>query len=83
MKKVNTMSGMFNHIQHMVRKGMVDLDDFYNVSYDRNRIVLQGRYSSDKISDYKEFWTFSIDDVNGFVEGQSDIDGVEVKIVLT
>jgi len=74
---------MFGHIKHMVSKGMVDLDDFYNVSYDRNRIVLQGRYSSDKISDYKEFWTFSIDDVNGFVEGQSDIDGVEVKIVLT
>lgn len=83
MKKVNTISGMLNHIQHMVSKGMVDLDDFYNVSYDRNRIVLQGRYSSDKISDYKEFWTFSIDDVNGFVEGQSDIDGVEVKIVFT
>ena len=83
MKKVNTMSGMLNHIQHMVSKGMIDLDDFYNVSYDMNRIVLQGRYSSSKISDYKEFWTFSIDDVNGFVEGQSDIDGVEVKIVLT
>ena len=83
MKKVNTMSGMFGHMQHMVSKGMVDLDDFYNVSYYRNRIVLLGRYSSDKISDYKEFWTFSINDVNGFVEGQLDIDGVEVKIVLT
>ena len=80
---MNTMNGMFGHIQHMVRKGMVDLDDFYNVSYDRDRIVLQGRYSSGKISDYKEFWNFSIDDVNGFVEGDSEIDGVKVNIVFT
>ena len=83
MGTVNTMSAMHNHIQHMVSRGMIDLDDFYNVSYGRYSITLQGKYSPDKVSDYKEFWTFSIDDVNGFVEGQSDIDGVEVKIVLT
>ena len=83
MNTMNTMNGMLNHIQHMVSKGMIDLDDFYNVSYDRNRIVLQGRYSSDKVSDYTEFWSFHVVGVNGFVEGDSEIDGVEVKIVFT
>jgi len=81
--KVNTMSGMFNHIQHMVSKGIVDLDDFYNVSYDSSVITLQGRYSSDKLSDYTEFWSFHIIGCNGFVEDTADIDGVEVKIVFT
>ena len=83
MKTINTMSGMFNHIQHMVSRGMIDLDDFYNVSYDRSGITLQGRYSSDKLSDYTEFWSFNINGCNGFVEGKADIDGVEVKIVFT
>jgi hypothetical protein len=49
METINTMSGMFNHIQHMVRKGMIDLDDFYNVSYGRHSIILQGKYSPDKV----------------------------------
>jgi hypothetical protein len=83
MKTINTMSGMFNHIQHMVSKGIIDLDDFYNVSYDRSVITLQGRYSSDKLSDYTEFLSFNINGCNGFVEGKADIDGVEVKIVFT
>ena len=77
------MSAMHNHIQHMVSKGMIDLVDFYNVSYGRYSITLQGKYSPDKVSDYKKFWTFSIDDVNGFVEGQSEIDGIEVRIAFT
>lgn len=83
MGTVNTMSAMHNHIQHMVSKGMIDLVDFYNVSYGRYSITLQGKYSPDKVSDYKKFWTFSIDDVNGFVEGQSEIDGIEVRIAFT
>ena len=83
MKTINTISGMFNHIQHMVSKGIIDLDDFYNVSYDRSFITLQGRYSSDKLSDYTEFWSFNINGCNGFVEGNADIDGVEVKILFT
>jgi len=83
MGTVNTMSGMFNHIQHMVRKDMIDLDDFYNVSYGRYSIILQGKYSPDKVSDYKEFWTFGICDVNGFVEATAHIDGIEVRIAFT
>jgi len=80
---MKTMSGMFIHIQHMVVKGIVDLDDFYNVSYDKDAITLQGRFSSDKLSDYTEFWSFHVNGTNGFVEGNADIDGVEVKIVFT
>lgn len=80
---MNTMSGMFNHIQNMVRNGIICLDDFYNVSYDRSVITLQGRYSSDKLSDYTAFLSFHINGCNGFVEGTTDIDGVEVKIVFT
>jgi hypothetical protein len=83
MKTVNTMSGMTNHIIHMVRVGIIDLDDFYNVSYGRYSIILQGKYSPDKISDYKEFWTFGLCDVNGFIEGTADIDGIEVRIAFT
>jgi hypothetical protein len=67
----------------MVSKGIVNLDDFYNVSYDSSVITLQGRYSSDKLSDYTEFWSFHIIGCNGFVEDTADIDGVEVKIVFT
>jgi len=80
---VNTMSAMHNHIQHMVSRGMIDLDDFYNVSYDRSVITLQGRYSADKMSNYTEFWSFYIVECNGFIEGIEDVDGVEVKIILT
>jgi len=83
MKTMNTMSGMFGHIKHMVSKGMIDLDDFYCISYDRSVITLQGRYSSDKLSDYTEFWSFNINECNGFVQGNADIDGVEVKIIFT
>ena len=83
MKTMNTMSGMFGHIKHMVSKGIIDLDDFYNVSYDRSVIKLWGRYSSDKLSDYTEFWSFNINECNGFMESRADIDGVEVKIVFT
>lgn len=80
---MNTMSGMFNHIQHMVSKGMIDLDDFYCVSYDRSVITLQGRFSYEKLSNYTEFWSFHINGCNGFVEGKADIDRVEVKIIFT
>jgi len=83
MKTVNTMSGMFGHIQHMVSKGIVDFDDFYNLSYDRNVITLQGRFSSEKLSDYTEFWSFHVNGTNGFVEAHNEIDGVEVRIVFT
>jgi len=83
MKTMNTMSGMFGHIKHMVSKGMIDIDDFYCISYDRTVITLQGRYSSDKLSDYTEFWSFNINECNGFVQGSADIDGVEVRIIFT
>ena len=83
MKTIQTMAGMFNHIKHMASIGVIDLDDFYNVSFDRNGITLQGRFSSDKLSDYTELWSFHVNGCNGFVEAQNEFDGVEVKIVFT
>lgn len=83
METVNTMSGMFNHIQHMVSKGMIDLDDFYNVSFNRDVITLQGRFSSDKLSDYTEFFKFNVIEECGFIEAQNEIDGITVRIVFT
>ena len=84
MKTIHTMTGMLNHIKHMASRGVIDLDDFYNVSFDKNGITLQGRLSSDKLSDYSEFWSFHVNDTNGFVEAQIAIfDGVEVRIVFT
>ena len=83
MKTTNTMSGMLNHIQHMVRNGIIDLDDFYDVSYNVHMITLQGRYSSDKLSDYTRLWSFHINGCNGFIEGKEEIDGVVVKILFT
>lgn len=82
-KTTNTMSGMLNHIQHMVRNGMIDLDDFNDVSYNANMIVLQGRYSSDKLCSYTRLWSFHVNGCNGFIEGKEEIDGVVVKILLT
>lgn len=83
MKTIQTMSGMFNHIKHMASKGVIDLDDFYNVSFDRNVITLQGRFNSDNLSDYTEFFRFSVNETTRFVEAQNEIDGVEVRIVFT
>ena len=83
MKTIKTMSGMFNHIKHMAINGIIDLDDFYNVSFDRNVITLQGRFSSDKLSDYTQFFNFNVNETSGFVEAQSDIDGITVRIVFT
>lgn len=83
MGTVNTMSAMHSHIQHMVSKGMIDLDDFYNVSYGRYSIILQGSYSPNKVTAYKEFWDFNLCDINGFIEGTADIDGIEVRIAFT
>ena len=80
---METITGMYNHIKHMVNKGIIDLDDFYNVSYGRYSIILQGKYSPDKVKDYKEFWTFGLCDVNGFVEATAHIDGIKVDIVFT
>ena len=83
MKTVQTMAGMFNHIKHMASKGIIDLDDFYDVSFDRKEIALQGRFNSDKLSDYTEFWSFHVNGCNGFVEAQNEFDGVAVRIVFT
>ena len=79
---MKTITGMYNQVNHMVNKGIIDLDDFYNVSFDRTRITLQGRFS-DKISNYNEFFNFNVNETSGFVETQSEIDGVEVRIVFT
>jgi hypothetical protein len=83
MKTIHTMTGMFNHIKHMASIGVIDLEDFYNVSFDKNGITLQGRFKSDSLSDYCEFWRFHVNKCNGFVEAQNEFDGVEVKIVFT
>jgi hypothetical protein len=83
MKTIQTMSGMFNHIKHMASKGVIDLDDFYNVSFDKNAITLQGGFNSDKLSDYTEFWSFHVNECSGFVQAQGEFDGVQVRIVFT
>lgn len=80
---METITGMYNHIKHMVSKGIIDLDDFYNVSFDRSMITLQGRFSSDKLSDYTEFFNFNVNETSGFVEAQNEIDGITVRIVFT
>ena len=71
MKTIETMVGMFNHVHHMASKGIIDLDDFYNVSFDRSVISLQG-----------EFFTFSTNAM-GFVTAIQDIDGQTVRVTLT
>ena len=77
------MNKQFNIIQHLVSNGIINLDDFYTVSFKKNKISLQGKYSSDKISDYTEFFSFHVTGCNGFIEANNDIDGIEVEIVFT
>jgi len=80
---METITGMYNHIKHMVSKEIIDLDDFYNVSFDKSVITLQGRFSSDKLSDYTEFFSFNVNGTSGFIEAQNEIDGITVRIVFT
>lgn len=79
---METMAGMFNHVHHMASKGIIDIDDFYNVSFDRSVISLQGHYRNDVVASMSEFFTFSTNAM-GFVTAIQDIDGQTVRVTLT
>ena len=80
---MKTMSFMFEKIKHVTAKGIIDPDDFYSVFFEKNLITFQGKYSSDKVSSYESLWSFKINGCNGFFESQTEIEGVQIKIVLT
>ena len=73
---------MFEHIKHLTAKGIIDPDDFYSVFLEKNLVTFQGRYSADKLSSYEGLWPFDINGCNGFFEAQTEIEGVQIKIVL-
>jgi len=75
------MNNQFKNIQHLVSKGIIDLDDFYSVTFSNYRIDLQGQMSSEVIKSYEEFFDFKTK--NGFVTSDAIIDGINVNITLT
>jgi hypothetical protein len=80
---MKTMSFMFENMKHVTAKGIIDPDDFYSVFLEKNLITFQGRYSANKLSSYEGLWSFDINGCNGFFEAQTEIEGVQIKIVLT
>ena len=77
------MKFMLEHMKHLTGKGIIDPDDFYSVFLEKNLVTFQGRYSADKVSRYEGLWSFYINGCNGFFEAQTEIEGVQIKIVLT
>lgn len=75
------MNKQFNNIQHLVNKGIIDLDDFYSVTFSKHRIDLQGHMTSERIKGHEEFFEFRTS--NGFVTSDAIIDGINVSITLT
>lgn len=75
------MNKQFNNIQHLVSKGIIDLEDFYSVTFSNYRIDLQGHMTSERIKGYEEFFEFTTK--NGFITSDAIIDGINVSITLT
>ena len=79
------MENQLNHLQHLVDKGIINLDDFYCVTIWDTEIKLQGKSTSDKVKGYSGIFKFEVDQENnfGFLNGESKIHGINVSITLT
>lgn len=61
-----------------------DINDFYSVNFTKFDIKLQGEYSSEKVVKYRDALSVSPRvGKNGYIEFLSEVEGIELEIVLT
>lgn len=72
------MKTQLKKLERLVKFGVIDISDFYSVSFSESDIELQGNLSGDKVKKYSKF-DLKIEPVNGYIEGIR----YNIKIALT
>ena len=73
------MNEQFENLTNAVKLGLINLNDFYSVTFSEHSISLQGKFKSELIRNYGNFET----DANGFLCATVTLCDVKFKIVLT
>ena len=73
------MKKQFENLNNAVNLGLVNLNDFYSVTFTEHSINLQGKFKSELVRAYGNFEP----DTNGFLCAKVTLCDVEFKITLT
>ena len=73
------MNEQFENLTNAVKLGLINLNDFYSVTFSEHSINLQGKFKSELVRTYGTFET----DANGFLCAIVTLCDVKFKIVLT
>lgn len=73
------MNNQFENLNNAVNLGLVNLNDFYSVTFTEHSISLQGRFKSELVRAYGTFKT----DANGFLCAKVTLCEAVFKITLT
>jgi hypothetical protein len=69
-----------NHLNSL--NGLIDIDDFYTITFTQSEISLQGKITSQVLMKYSALFNLEIQD-NGFILGKALLDGVTIRMTLT
>ena len=75
----DTMNKQFENLNNAVNLGLINLNDFYSVTFSEHSINLQGNFKSEKVRTYGNFES----DTNGFLKATVTICEVKFNITLT
>ena len=73
------MNTQFENLNNAVNLGLINLNDFYSVTFSGHSISLQGKFKSELVRKYGTFET----DTNGFLCAKVTLCDVKFNIVLT
>jgi len=73
------MNKQFENLNNAVNLGLINLNDFYSVTFTEHSINLQGKFKSELVRAYGTFET----DANGFLCATVTLCDARFKIVLT
>jgi hypothetical protein len=73
------MNTQFENLNNAVNLGLINLNDFYSVTFSGHSISLQGKFKSELVRKYGTFET----DTNGFLCATVTLCDVKFNIVLT
>jgi len=73
------MKTQFENLSNAVNLGLINLNDFYSVTFSDYSINLQGKFKSELVRTYGTFET----DTNGFLCATVTLCDAQFKIVLT
>jgi hypothetical protein len=73
------MNTQFENLTNAVNLGLINLNDFYSVTFSERSINLQGKFKSELVRTYGTFET----DTNGFLCATVTLCDAQFNIVLT